>query len=196
MSVVITCYEVPESSDLVIDAGPGGRVHRALVPGAPFRYITVGETEPVARLVGADGTPTALSGRYALYHSGDSAAPRDPGAGDGALTFINCLVVAPGDEAAAFAVWSEVNRYMVAKPGYRWHRLHRRLRDDAPFGFVNVVRWDTVGAWEAAHDEGFRALTARPLPFRPVATLCELVDGSPLAMPAQRQGDRVESSVR
>jgi hypothetical protein len=53
-----------------------------------------------------------------------------------------------------------------------------------------------MGAWEAAHDEGFRALTARPLPFRPVATLCELIDGSPLAMPAQRAADMVEPSLR
>jgi Antibiotic biosynthesis monooxygenase len=183
MSIVITCFEIPPSADLVVDAGPGGRVHRALAPDARFGYITVGEAEPVARLAGADGAPTALSGRYELYHSGASTAPPLV-AGEGALTFVNCFVVAPGDEAAAFAVWSEVNAYMVAKPGYRWHRLHRRLTADAPFTFVNVVRWDTVEAWQAAHDDGFRALTGGPVPFRSLPTLTEELGSS--VLPAQR----------
>jgi hypothetical protein len=93
------------------------------------------------------------------------------------------MVVRPGDEDDAFAVWREINAYMVTKPGYRWHRLHRRTDPSAPFGQVNVARWESAAAWRAAHDEGFRTLAARPdLPFEPVATLCELV-GDPELLP-------------
>lgn len=51
---------------------------------------------------------------------------------------------------------------MVTEPGYRWHRLHRRGHDDAPFGLVNLAGWESADAWAAAHDDGFRALADRP----------------------------------
>jgi heme-degrading monooxygenase HmoA len=70
-------------------------------------------------------------------------------------------------------VWRDVNAYMVNKPGYRWHRLHRRVSDDAPFGLVNVVEWESVAAWRAAHDEGFRERAVRPnMPMTAYPTLC------------------------
>jgi hypothetical protein len=61
---------------------------------------------------------------------------------------------------------------MVTKPGYRWHRLHRRLDDEAPFGLVNVVEWESPQAWRAAHDDGFRRLAGGELPFTAHPTLC------------------------
>jgi hypothetical protein len=82
---------------------------------------------------------------------------------------------APDRHDEAFAAWQRVNRYMVAKPGYRWHRLHRRLDDHAPFGLVNVVEWESPEAWLAAHDEGFRALAGGDLPFTAHPTLCRPV---------------------
>jgi hypothetical protein len=36
---------------------------------------------------------------------------------------------------------------------------------------VNVVEWESVAAWQAAHDEGFRELAADP-PFVARPTLC------------------------
>jgi hypothetical protein len=36
-----------------------------------------------------------------------------------------------------------------------------------------VVEWESIQAWDAAHDDGFFVLTRRPdIPFVPVATLC------------------------
>jgi hypothetical protein len=178
MSVVITCFEAPSDTDLSVDARPGDQLLRALAPDAPFRYITIGAAEPRPR---ATGDVRVVSGAYEVCHRRDEPAPAY--AGDvRPVTFVNCMVVTPGDEDAAFAVWREVNAYMVTKPGYRWHRLHRPVTPDAPFGLVNVARWQSAEAWSAAHDDGFRALAVRPdLPFRPVPTLCELVGDPELA---------------
>jgi heme-degrading monooxygenase HmoA len=91
--------------------------------------------------------------------------------------FVNCLECPSDREDATFEVWQEINAYMVTKPGYRWHKLHRRTHPDAPFGFVNVVEWESAAAWQAAHDEGFRALAARPdLTFTAYPTLCQPIE--------------------
>jgi heme-degrading monooxygenase HmoA len=78
------------------------------------------------------------------------------------IRFINLFEVPAGRDEAFRELWGEVNRYMVAKPGYRNHRLHRALADDARYRFINYVEWDSVEAWDAAHDDGFRALVGRP----------------------------------
>jgi hypothetical protein len=176
MSVVITCIELPGGPDTVIESRRTSIVHRALSDGAPFQYIVLGDGEPHVRV-----PPTAeariVSGRYDVLHTRDeAAAPFGPDGSARPVTFINCMEVEPGREDVAFEFWKEVNAYMVTKPGYRWHRLHRRAEAGAPFGLVNVAGWESAEAWEAAHDEGFRALAVRPdLPFRPVPTLCEVV---------------------
>jgi heme-degrading monooxygenase HmoA len=115
-----------------------------------------------------------------LIHERHTPAPPFAAGGDESLIFINCMEFEPGREQEAFDFWLRVNDYMVNKPGYRWHRLHRRLDPTAPFGQINVVEWESVESWEAAHDDGFRALTVRPdIPFVPVATLCRPVAGQP-----------------
>jgi hypothetical protein len=68
---------------------------------------------------------------------------------------------------------------------------HRRTHDDAPFGFVNIVEWESAAAWEAAHDDGFRALTAPAnLPFVTYPTVCTPVAGAPKAV-----GDLIDSAT-
>jgi hypothetical protein len=66
------------------------------------------------------------------------------------------------------------NDYMVSTPGCRSHTLHLRV-GDAAFGMVNVVEWESVEAWQAGHDDGFRAIAARPQPFVSHPTLCRPV---------------------
>jgi heme-degrading monooxygenase HmoA len=128
----------------------------------------------------AELPPGALTGRYEVIHERHTPAPPYEAAGDESLIFINCMEFEPGREQEAFDFWLRVNDYMVNKPGYRWHRLHRRLDPTAPFGQINVVEWESVESWEAARDDGFRALTMRPdIPFVPVATLCRPVAGQP-----------------
>jgi heme-degrading monooxygenase HmoA len=180
MSVVISCIE---GREVVVDA-PGCAVHRAVEPEARFGYVTVGDREPML----GPAAGSVLTGRYEVVHAGDTTAPAyDPaGSAEPPLIFINCMEFARGHEQAAFEFWQRVNEYMVKKPGYRWHRLHRRLHDDAPFGQINIVEWESVESWAAAHDEGFRALTMRPdIPFTPVPTLCRLVSDDPSRVSAE-----------
>jgi antibiotic biosynthesis monooxygenase len=177
MSVAITCFEVPSASALAIDPVPGSQLFRALARDARFPYIAVGDVEPAARAVGAGSEAVqTLSGTYEIHHVGEHAAsPFGADPSEKPIVFINCFLVESGREEAAFAIWQEINNYMVAKPGYRWHRLHRRT-GNAPFAFVNIVEWESAQAWQAAHDDGFRALAdpAR-LPFVTIPTVCELL---------------------
>src|SRR5262245_1058342 len=78
------------------------------------------------------------------------------------VTLINSFTVPAGLEDQFFELWKEVNAYMRQKPGYLGHRLHRSLAPDAPFGFVNEARWASMDHFNAAHDDGFRALVSRP----------------------------------
>ena len=70
----------------------------------------------------------------------------------------------------------QVNNYMRQKKGYLGHKLHRSLAPDARFRFVNVARWASVQEFQAAHDEGFRALVSQPVwaEFRSFPTLYEV----------------------
>ena len=171
MSVVITCFEVPPSAAPPVEPGPGRDVHRALAQDARFGYIAIDSTGTAA-----GGDAPAVAGRYEVIHENTTAAPPFAEALGESVMFVNCMQFAPGREQEAFEFWLRVNEYMVEKPGYRWHRLHRRLDPSTPFGQVNVVEWESVESWQAAHDDGFRALTVRPdIPFVPVATLCRPV---------------------
>jgi len=78
------------------------------------------------------------------------------------VMFINLFEVPAGRDEAFRLLWEQVNAYMRAKPGYRDHRLHRALAGDARYRYVNVAAWESPGAWQAAHDEGFRKLVTQP----------------------------------
>jgi heme-degrading monooxygenase HmoA len=92
------------------------------------------------------------------------------------VTFINCFEVAPGADADFLARWQTVNAYMIRQPGYLTHALHRSLGDDAQYRFVNVVHWSNAEEFEAAHDDGFRALVTPDYPYRFVPALFEVID--------------------
>jgi heme-degrading monooxygenase HmoA len=177
MPIVITSYEVPQDrldqfeAPVVNDQ----RRFRALQDDAKFAYIDVADVtaNPADAVQAArDSGYTAHSGCYDVVHSGGSAV-NDRAA---SIVFINCFHVERGNEDAAFERWSRINNYMVTRPGYVAHRLHRRTHDDAAFGFVNVVHWSSTDAWGAAHDDRFRELVAPPLPFVSIGTLCREVN--------------------
>lgn len=77
------------------------------------------------------------------------------------VRFINLFEVPAGEEEAVLEFWRGINAYMVAKPGYLGHQLHRSLADDATYRFVNVAEWESAQAWEDAHDEGMWALVKK-----------------------------------
>jgi len=78
------------------------------------------------------------------------------------VTLVNSFEVPAGQEEQFFTLWQEVNAYMRAKPGYLGHQLHRALAPQAAYRFMNVVRWASEADFRAAHDDGFRALLAKP----------------------------------
>lgn len=78
------------------------------------------------------------------------------------VQLLNCFEVPQGQEEKFLALWREVNAYMVTKPGYINHHLHRSLAPDARFRFINYAEWQTPELFRAAHDERFRGLVAGP----------------------------------
>jgi heme oxygenase (mycobilin-producing) len=66
---------------------------------------------------------------------------------------------------------------MRQKRGYLEHKLHRSLQADAQFRFINVARWASQADFDAAHDEGFRALVTQDAwaPFRSRPALYEII---------------------
>jgi heme-degrading monooxygenase HmoA len=93
------------------------------------------------------------------------------------ITLINGFEVPAGREDEFLRLWQQVNTYMRKKQGYLGHRFHRSLKPNAPFRFVNVARWASMAEFDAAHDDGFRALVGQPAwkAFRPVPELYEVV---------------------
>jgi Antibiotic biosynthesis monooxygenase len=193
MPIVITGYEIDRDADVpaIASANPSRQILRATAPGGRFGFVDITPVEDPAAagdLVRAatTGSASAVAGAYEVFHTNDRPAPPfAAGAERSSVIFVNFLECRPENEDAAFELWGQVNAYMVTKPGYRWHRLHRRIEPDAPFGFVNVVEWESAAAWQAAHDDGFRALAIRPeMPFVAYPTLClPVVDGR-VATPA------------
>lgn len=93
------------------------------------------------------------------------------------VQFFNCFEVPAGMEDEFLRLWTQVNAYMVMKPGYVGHELHRSLRPDARFRFLNHAVWESPEHWASAHDSGFREMLSRPewTPFRSVPALYEVV---------------------
>ena len=78
------------------------------------------------------------------------------------VTLVNCFDVPQGREEEFFSLWQQVNSYMRKKKGHLEHKLHRSLAQDARYRFVNIARWESMADFNAAHDDGFRALVTRP----------------------------------
>src|SRR5678815_5386740 len=93
------------------------------------------------------------------------------------VTLLNCFEIPQGREEEFFSLWLQVNNYMRSKKGYLEHKLHRALGPDARFRFINVARWASVEDFNAAHDDGFRALVSQPAwtDFRSLPGLYEVV---------------------
>lgn len=93
------------------------------------------------------------------------------------VTLVNCFEVPQGREEEFFSMWQQVNSYMRQKKGYLAHKLHRAIMPEARFGFVNIAHWASLEDFQAAHDEGFRALVGKPewAAFRSTPGLYEVV---------------------
>jgi heme oxygenase (mycobilin-producing) len=69
--------------------------------------------------------------------------------------------------------WERARDFLSTQAGYVSSSLHRSISPDADFRFVNIARWESI--------EAFQAATSRPeftggrLPFRFHASLYEVV---------------------
>ncbi len=100
-----------------------------------------------------------------------------------AVRLINCFEVPEGRDEEFLAAFRGVNAYMVSKPGYLGHELHRSLTPQARYRFVNYVTWQSTEHLSAARDERYAELAGAVLAagFTSTHALYEVVHGSPAA---------------
>lgn len=76
------------------------------------------------------------------------------------VTLINSFEVPPQADETFLRVWQGVADFMKRQPGFINTRLHRALRPDAHFRFVNVAQWRTPQDFmTATQTEEFKTLT-------------------------------------
>jgi heme-degrading monooxygenase HmoA len=84
-----------------------------------------------------------------------------------AVTLINAFEVPPDADEAFIAGWERARDFLAATEGYRLTALHRALRADVDFRFVNVAQVDSPQRWkEAVSDPAFPG-ASMPFPGHP-----------------------------
>ncbi len=90
------------------------------------------------------------------------------------VTLINAFDVPIGDEPMFLEQWKKTSDEAEVKPGFIETKLHRALRDDARFLYVNVAVWESEEAYHAAfksidvHEE-LPSVHANPALYKVVA---------------------------
>lgn len=91
------------------------------------------------------------------------------------VTLINSFEVPAGDEPMFLEQWKRTSEQAEAKPGFIETKLHRALRDDARFLYVNVAVWESEDAYHAAfksigvQEPGVSSVRANPALYKVVA---------------------------
>lgn len=92
---------------------------------------------------------------------------------DRPVVLINAFEVPEGEDDAFLESWERGREFLRKQPGYLSTRLHRSLSPTADFRFVNVARWESAEAFQAATSQPeFRD---RPSPYRFHAAVYEVV---------------------
>jgi heme-degrading monooxygenase HmoA len=85
---------------------------------------------------------------------------------DGAVVLINLLEVPPGADERFVAGWEQTRDVLRCLPGYLATRLHRSLSPGADFRFVNVGRYQSPQAFQAAVRHADFQRAAATIPYR------------------------------
>ena len=89
---------------------------------------------------------------------------------------INAFEVPDGRDDDFVRGWEAAREYLEAQPGYLDTALHRAVSPDAEFRFVNVARWESPQAFQAAvQSDAFRAAAQELAPYRAHPALYEVV---------------------
>jgi heme oxygenase (mycobilin-producing) len=177
--VLINLFEVPAEADEgfvaawerardFLQGQEGYRstaLHRSLGPDATFRFVNVAEWASPAAFQAATGQPRfpgrdmpfpAHPGLYRVV-----AEDQPPTDAPGGVVLINAFEVPPDGDDAFLAAWEQIRQFLRTQPGYLATRLHRSLSADADFRFVNVGRYQSPQAFQAAvQQHGFRQAAA------------------------------------
>ncbi len=82
---------------------------------------------------------------------------------DGPVTLINSFAVPAGRDDVFTELWRQTSGFFRAQPGVVSLTLHRAVRPDAQYRYVNVATWRSWPEFQAAHArEEFRALVSAP----------------------------------
>ena len=166
--VLINLFEVPPGADGGFIAGwerardflaaqDGYRstaLHRSLGGEAEFRFVNVAEWASPAAFRAATGDPEfpgrdlPFPGHPGLYQVVAEDPP--PGEGPGGVVLINAFEVPPDADDAFLAAWEASRQFLRAQPGYLATHLHRSLSPEADFRFVNIGRYTSPQAFQAA----------------------------------------------
>jgi heme oxygenase (mycobilin-producing) len=95
------------------------------------------------------------------------------------VTLINAFEVPPEADEPFVTGWEGARDFLATKDGFSVTALHRALRTDAEFRFVNVARVDSPEAWRRAIADP--AFPGAKMPFNAHPGLYEVVheDGTP-----------------
>ena len=185
---LINAFEVPPHADeqfvaawsrardlLSPQPGYGGAtLHRALNPGARFRYVNLGHWQTLdhfrsateAAGLRADAFP--FPAHPGLYQAITSEERLSNGNSGGSVTLINLFGVEPEQDEQFIAGWQAARDQLSRRPGYLDTTLHRAIQPDVDFRFVNVAHWASADAFHAAiTDPAFRAAARLPYPANP-----------------------------
>jgi heme-degrading monooxygenase HmoA len=66
------------------------------------------------------------------------------------VILINPFEVPEGTDEEFLRGWERAAEYMRQQPGFLSSRLHRALRPDARFRFINVAEWSSPQEFQAA----------------------------------------------
>jgi heme oxygenase (mycobilin-producing) len=92
------------------------------------------------------------------------------------LVLINAFEVPPEADDEFIRGWKAAREYLEAQPGYVDTALQRAVSPDADFRFVNVGRWESPQAFQAAiQSAGFREASEGLGRFRPHPGLYEVI---------------------
>jgi heme-degrading monooxygenase HmoA len=192
-AVLINLFEVPAGADEGFVAGwerardflraqPGylaTELHRSLADDADFRFVNVAHWQSPAAFQAALSQP-AFPGRElpfpahpALYQVVREDPP--PGGDPGGVVLINAFEVPPDGDDRFLAGWEQAWHAVRGQPGYLGTRLHRSMSPGADFRFVNVGRYQSPRAFQAAVGQPAFREAAATIPYRAHPSLYEVI---------------------
>lgn len=89
------------------------------------------------------------------------------------IVLINSFEVPAGEDEAFLRGWEGAQKFLSSQEGYLSTKLHRSISPTADFRFVNVARWRSPLAFQAAI--AAPAFPAAAVPFDFHASLYEVV---------------------